>query len=164
EADVALAEATAAGDRWATGWALSIRTIVHGMRFETTEALATLDRALAVAEGDPSLADLRLLLHVNQAVALGELGRYSDAISAAHADRPKDAVAALLDGMPGSGDEAGQVTALFADAVRLAVAVGDRSTARLMARRGEAVARGSDIPYRRAVGAHCRGLLDRDPA
>ena len=267
EADIALAEATAAGDRWATGWALNIRTIVHGMRGETTEALATLDRALAVAEGDPSLADLRLLLQVNQAAALGDLGRYSDAISAAqqveqladdagnavriaqaqavlgellydvgrwddalaefdlesdapvepsveccanaivavigfhrndpaarrylraaeqfatrlgdrvfgplllarsleeeHADRPKDALAALLDGMPDSGDEAGQITALFADAVRLAVAVGDRSTARLMARRGEAVARGSDIPYRRAVGAHCRGLLDRDPA
>src|SRR5207247_10717304 len=81
-----------------------------------------------------------------------------------HAERPKEALAALLDGMPDSGDEDGQITALFADAVRLAVAVGDRSTARLMARRGEAVARGSDIPYRRAAGAPCRRLLDHDPS
>jgi DNA-binding CsgD family transcriptional regulator/tetratricopeptide (TPR) repeat protein len=82
-ADEALAEAAAAGDRWATGWALGIRTIVHGMRGETAEALPLFDRALAVAEGDPALADLRLMLQINQAVALGDLDRYDDAIGAA---------------------------------------------------------------------------------
>jgi DNA-binding CsgD family transcriptional regulator/tetratricopeptide (TPR) repeat protein len=266
-ADTALAEATAAGDRWATGWALSIRTIVHGMRGETAEALTLLDRALAVAEGDPALADLRLLLQVNQAVALGDLGRFGDAISAAQqvrqlaedtcnavrltqaqgvlgellfdvgrwddaqaefdlesgpatepsveccghgvaatiqfhrgeptarqhlrkaeqlatrfgervfgplvlarsldreqADALPEALAVVLDGMSDAAEEAGHTTELFADAVRLAVATGDRATARSVVSRAEAVARGSDIPYRRAVGAHCRGLLDQNAA
>jgi DNA-binding NarL/FixJ family response regulator len=82
-ADEALAEAAAAGDQWATGWALGVRTLVHGMLGETAEALPLFDRALAVAEGDPSLADLRLMLQINQAVALGDLDRYDDAIGAA---------------------------------------------------------------------------------
>src|SRR6266511_2107890 len=82
-ANVALAQATAAGDRWATGWALSILTVVHGMRGEAADALPLFDRALAVSEGDPALADLRLLLQINQAVALGDLDRYDAAITAA---------------------------------------------------------------------------------
>jgi tetratricopeptide (TPR) repeat protein len=82
-ADEALAEATAVGDRWTMSWALAIRTIAHGMRGETAEALPLFDRALSVAEGDPALADLRLVLQVNQAVALSDLDRYDDAIAAA---------------------------------------------------------------------------------
>ena len=82
-AEEALAEATAAGDRWAMGWALGVQTIVHGMQGDTARALPLFERALAVAEGDPALADLRLLMQVNQAVALGDLDRYDDAIAAA---------------------------------------------------------------------------------
>ena len=69
------------------GWALGVLTFVHGMRGETTKALPLFDRALAVANGDPALADLRLLLQINQAVALGDLDRYDAAISAARAGR-----------------------------------------------------------------------------
>jgi DNA-binding CsgD family transcriptional regulator/tetratricopeptide (TPR) repeat protein len=79
----ALALATAAGDHWATGWALSVLTIVYGTRGESSQALPLFDRALAVAESDPALSDLRLLLQINQAAALGELDRYDAAISAA---------------------------------------------------------------------------------
>ncbi len=265
-ANVALAQATAAGDRWATGWALSILTVVHGMRGEAADALPLFDRALAVSEGDPALADLRLLLQINQAVALGDLDRYDAAITAAaevrqladdtgnairlaqahgvlgellyevgrwddalaefelgsgltnpsvecsahgmaatiqfhrgaadaprhlrdaersatmlgdrvlgplllarslereHADQPAQALAVLMAGMPDSAEEAGETRELFADAVRLAVLTGDRAAARSLVRRAEAVAHTSDGPYRRAVGMHCRGLLDHDPA
>jgi ATP/maltotriose-dependent transcriptional regulator MalT len=82
-ADRALAAATAAGDRWATGWTLGTMSLAQVMRGEVVDALPTLERALAVAEGDPALADLRLMLQINQASVLGELDRYEDAISAA---------------------------------------------------------------------------------
>lgn len=79
----ALDAANAAGDRWATAWALGILTIVHGMRGETARALPLFERALSAAEGDPSLIDLRLLMQINQAVALSDLDRYDAAIDAA---------------------------------------------------------------------------------
>ncbi|SNT39125.1 Tetratricopeptide repeat-containing protein [Asanoa hainanensis] len=79
-AEEALETATEAGDRFGMGWALFVRTIVHGMRGESEQALPLFDRALAVAEGDPALADLRLILQINQAVAFGVLNRYDDAI------------------------------------------------------------------------------------
>jgi DNA-binding CsgD family transcriptional regulator len=82
-AEEALAVATAARDRWATGWALGVLTLVHGMRGEEEAALPLFERALAVAEGDPSLADLRLMLLLNKAAALGDLDRYDEAIAAA---------------------------------------------------------------------------------
>lgn len=82
-AEQALAEATAKGDRWAVGWSLCVLTVVHGVRGDTEAALPLFERGLAVTEDDPALADLRLLLLVNQSVALGDLDRYEDAISAA---------------------------------------------------------------------------------
>jgi DNA-binding CsgD family transcriptional regulator len=82
-AEEALAVATAGGDRWATGWALGVMTLVRGMKGEEEAALPLFERALAVADGDPSLADLRLMLQVNQAAALGDLDRYDEAIRAA---------------------------------------------------------------------------------
>ncbi|GIF73907.1 ATP-binding protein [Asanoa siamensis] len=86
-AEEALATATEAGDRWGMGWALLVQTIVHGMRGESRKALPLYDRALAVSEGDPSLADLRLLLQINQAIALGVLDRYEEAIQVAETVR-----------------------------------------------------------------------------
>lgn len=79
----ALAAAKAAGDRWAIGWALSTLTIVHAMNGEASRSLPLFDEALAVSEGDPALADLRLLLQVNHAVTLGDLDRYEAAIGVA---------------------------------------------------------------------------------
>ncbi|MBP2338929.1 DNA-binding CsgD family transcriptional regulator/tetratricopeptide (TPR) repeat protein [Saccharothrix coeruleofusca] len=75
--------ATGTGDRWATSWALHVRTIVGMARGRMADALPLFERALAVAMGDPATADLRLLLQINQAVTLGELDRGEEAIAAA---------------------------------------------------------------------------------
>ncbi|HET8662113.1 MAG TPA: AAA family ATPase [Micromonosporaceae bacterium] len=261
----ALAAATAAGDRWATGWALLIMAIVHGMQGSTAEALQLFDRALAAAEGDAALADLRLLLQLNKAVTLGEMDRYEEAVAVAgqarrmagssgnlvrlaqaqstlgellfdlgrwddalaevnpaategksptvactdygiaaairlhrgeqearqhlvdavpyaarvgdrivgplalarslereQAEAPAEALAVLLDGLSEMADRS-DASGLLADATRLAVTVGDRSAAYAVVSRAEAVAAASDVPHCRAVGPHCRGLLDNDP-
>jgi DNA-binding CsgD family transcriptional regulator/tetratricopeptide (TPR) repeat protein len=264
-AEDALAAATECGDHWATGWALFALTVSYGMLGEVDQALPLFDRALAVAEGDPSLADLRLLLQINQAVTLGDLDRHEDAISAAvqvrqladnagnvvrlaqaqsvlgellfdvgrwddalaevdgddgakdpvveccdhgvaatirlhrgedaaqtnlaeaaryadrlgdrvigslvlarslereQAERPAEALDVLMSGLTETAEELEQTTELLADAVRLALSVGDLPAARDVARRAEAVAGSSGVPHRQAVGPHCRGLLDNDP-
>ncbi|MEJ3750021.1 AAA family ATPase [Actinomycetes bacterium KLBMP 9797] len=78
------------------------------------------------------------------------------------ADKPSDALAVLMEAL--SETEEVEVTAdLLADAVRLAVAVDDKKVANAVTERAEVVARTSDVPHRRAVAPHCRGLLDRDP-
>ena len=59
-------------DSWAMAWALHVLTLVTAVRGDMADALPLFDRALAVTESDPALTDLRLLLQVNQAVALGE--------------------------------------------------------------------------------------------
>ncbi|WP_246019267.1 ATP-binding protein [Saccharothrix australiensis] len=79
--------ALAIGDRWATSWALHVRAIVAMVRGRTADALPLFERALAVSMGDPANADLRLLLQVNQAVALGELDRGEEAVAVAGAVR-----------------------------------------------------------------------------
>ncbi|ONI83575.1 LuxR family transcriptional regulator [Saccharothrix sp. ALI-22-I] len=75
------------GDRWATSWALHVRTIVAMARGRMAEALPLFDRALAVAMGEPATSDLRLLLQINQAVTLGELDRGAEAIASAQVVR-----------------------------------------------------------------------------
>jgi ATP/maltotriose-dependent transcriptional regulator MalT len=263
----ALREGEAAGDRWATGWALGVLTLTQVMRGDPAQALPMYDQALAVAEGDPALADLRLMLQINQAVTLGDLDRYDDAIRAAeqvrqladsagnvvrlaqaqsvlgelyfdvgrwddalaeidlvakvttdptvecadhgvaatirlhrgdtearrhlasatrHAARlgegrlvgplalarslereqvegPAEALEILLDGLGDNVEEMVESTDLLADAVRLAITVGDRGTARTVVSKAEAVADNSDVPHRLAIAPHCRGLLHRDP-
>jgi ATP/maltotriose-dependent transcriptional regulator MalT len=266
-ADEALAAAAAAGDRWATAWALFVLTILYGSRGEVDRALPLFERALAVAEGDPSLTDLRLLLQINQAAALGDLDRYDDAITAAEqvrqladdsgnvvrlaqaqsvlgellfdvgrwddalaevdvppagpadptvecsdhgvaatiqlhrgegeanrhiadaeryaerlgdriigplalakslqreqADEPAEALAVLMEGISEPVEEAEETADLLADAVRLAVTVGDRRAAGTLMLRAEAVSSASNVPHRKAVAPHCRGLLYGDPA
>jgi DNA-binding CsgD family transcriptional regulator/tetratricopeptide (TPR) repeat protein len=268
-AEAALQAATEAGDRWAMAWALCVLTMVHGMHGEAARALPLFDRAVAVAEGDPALADLRLALQVNHAVALGDLDRYDAAIYAAEqarlladtagnvvrlaqaqsvlgellfdvgrwddalaeldtdiaasamknpaveccdhgiaatiqlhrgdaaagghlkeaeryaarlgsrvigpftlakslereqADEPIEALAVLMGDLSGPVEETEETADLLADAVRLAVMVGDRAAATTLVRHAEAVARTSDVPHHRALEPHCRGLLDHDPA
>jgi DNA-binding CsgD family transcriptional regulator/tetratricopeptide (TPR) repeat protein len=264
-AEEALAVATAAGDRWATGWALGMLTLVHGMRGDEEAALPLFERALAVAEGDPSLADLRLMLLLNKAAALGDLDRYDEAIRAAEqafdradttgnmvrmaqaksvlgellfdvgrwdealervdlgsagtgdpfvecndhgvaavirlhrgdpaaaqdlvdaqlyttrlgerlvgplmvarsldreqADEPAEALAILVEALARCTEEVEQSSDLLADAVRLAVQVGDLDRAHALAERAEEGAGTSEIPHRRAVVLHCRGLIKQD--
>jgi tetratricopeptide (TPR) repeat protein len=75
--------AAAAGDNWAMSWALHVLALVSGVQGHTTDALPLFDRALTVTESDPALTDLRLLLQINKAVALGNLDRYEEALTAA---------------------------------------------------------------------------------
>jgi DNA-binding CsgD family transcriptional regulator len=82
-AAAALEVASEAGDNWAMGWALHVLTIVTGAQGQMTDALPLFERALTVTEADPALTDLRVLLQINQAVTLGNLDRYDEAIGAA---------------------------------------------------------------------------------
>jgi DNA-binding CsgD family transcriptional regulator len=82
-ASMALDAATEADDDWTVGWALHILIITAGMQGRTAEALPLYDRALAVTQAEPALTDLRLLLHINQAVTLGDLDQYDGALAAA---------------------------------------------------------------------------------
>jgi DNA-binding CsgD family transcriptional regulator/tetratricopeptide (TPR) repeat protein len=79
----ALDEATEAGDSGATAWALHVLAALATVRGELTEALPLYDRALTVTRADPALTDLRLLLMINQAIALGGLDQYERAFAAA---------------------------------------------------------------------------------
>jgi len=82
-AETALIVATEADDNWAMGWALHVLTIVTGVQGQMTDALPLFEQALTVTEGDPALTDLRVLLQINQAVTLGNLDQYDEAIGAA---------------------------------------------------------------------------------
>jgi DNA-binding CsgD family transcriptional regulator/tetratricopeptide (TPR) repeat protein len=82
-AETALIVATEAGDNWAMGWALHVLTIVTGVQGQMADALPLFDQALTVTEADPALTDLRILLQINQAVTLGNLDQYDEAIGAA---------------------------------------------------------------------------------
>jgi DNA-binding CsgD family transcriptional regulator len=79
----ALAVAEEAGDNWAMGWALHVLTIVTAAQGQMTDALPLFDRAVSVTQADPALTDLRLLLQINQAVTLGNLDRFDEALIAA---------------------------------------------------------------------------------
>jgi DNA-binding CsgD family transcriptional regulator len=86
-ATTALAVASEAGDSWAMGWALHVLALVTSMQGQMPDALPLFDRALTVTRADPSLTDLRLLLQINKAVALGGLDRYEEAFAAARQAR-----------------------------------------------------------------------------
>ena len=78
-----LEEATHAADTWATAWALHMLTGVAMMQGRTADALPLFDRALTATQADPALTDLRLLLQLNKALALGDLDQYEGAFAAA---------------------------------------------------------------------------------
>ncbi len=83
----ALAAASEAGDRWATGWALHVLTIVTAVRGQLADALPLFDRALTVTQADPALTDLRLMLQINKAIMLGSLDQYEQAFAVARQAR-----------------------------------------------------------------------------
>jgi len=87
DADRALASAAEAGDTWATGWALHVLAGVATVRGDLADALPRYDRALAVAETDPALTDLGLLLQINKAATLCNLNRYDEALATAEQAR-----------------------------------------------------------------------------
>jgi len=267
-ATAALEVAAEAGDSWAMGWALHVLTVVTAVQGRMTDALPLFERALAMAETDVTLTDLRLLLQINKAVTLGNLDRYAEAIGTArealqladqvgtvirrgqahsslgellfdtghwdeamaevealpvemkapmeacldlgiaavirfhrgevaaagrnlatavtkaerigtqvispfiiarsldreHAGAQADALAELLAGLVENAEELAEIEDLLPDAVRLAAGTGDKSTARALAVRAEAVAAGSSIPHQRANALYCRGLLEQNAA
>ena len=79
--------ASEAGDNWAMSWALHVLALVTAGQGHVTDALPLFERALAVTDSDPALTDLRLLLQLNQAVTLGNLDRYQEALTAARQAR-----------------------------------------------------------------------------
>ena len=264
----ALAAATEAGDNWAMGWALLMMALVTSVRGRMADALPLFDRALAATQADPALTDLRLLLQINQAVTLGNLDRYEEALAAAgqarhladqvgttirlaqahaalgqllfqtgrwddalteveilpedlkepavacvdlaiaavicfhrgevevarrhlaaaaqyakrlghrlitslalarsldceHDGALPDALAALKDAFVDNTEEVEEIEDLLADAVRLATATGDLSTAQALADQAAALAAESEIPHRQANALYCRALLDHDAA
>jgi tetratricopeptide (TPR) repeat protein len=82
-AAMALEAAPEAEGGWATAWALHVLTLVTAEGGDVQGALLLFDRALAATESDPGLTDLRLLLQINQAIALGVLDRYEAALTVA---------------------------------------------------------------------------------
>jgi DNA-binding CsgD family transcriptional regulator/tetratricopeptide (TPR) repeat protein len=86
-ATTALAVASEVGDDWAMAWALHVLAGVAVVQGRMADALPLFDRALAVTRADPALTDLRLLLQINMAVALGDLDRHEDAFAAARQAR-----------------------------------------------------------------------------
>ena len=77
---------------------------------------------------------------------------------------PSEALAALTDGFDATPKQLEEIEDLLADAVRLATATGDLSTAQALAGHAAALAAGSEIPHRQANALYCRGLLDHDAA
>lgn len=80
-AGAALAAAEEANDNWATGWALFMLAALAAVQGRLADALPLYDRALTATQANPALTDLRLLLQVNKASALGNLDRYEDALA-----------------------------------------------------------------------------------
>jgi len=96
-AGAAFEAATAADDLPTTARALSVLSFVRAMSGDDLESLRMAERALAVAEGDPALADLRLTLDINRAAVLGNLDRCREAAAAAERVR---AAAELVGNVP----------------------------------------------------------------
>ncbi len=260
----ALKVASEAGDNWAMGWMLHVMEVEISIRGRMTDALPLFDRAVAVTQADPALADLRLLIQINKAITLGCLDRYEEDLTEAgqacnladqagttfratqahgalaqlffqtgrwddalaevsilsedlkepamaccelgiaavisfhrgdaaaarrhlgaaapyarrighrlmgpmalarsmdleHDGSPSEALAALAEVFSNGDDNLEEIDDLFVDAVRLATATGDLSTAQDLAGRAVALAAGSEIPHQQANALHCRGLLD----
>ncbi|MGH3198689.1 MAG: helix-turn-helix transcriptional regulator [Streptosporangiaceae bacterium] len=75
-----------------------------------------------------------------------------------------EALTALTEVFDGTTEELDEIEDLLADAVRLATATGDLSTAQALAGQAAALAAESEIPHRQANALYCRGLLDHDAA
>ena len=73
-----------------------------------------------------------------------------------------DALAVLTAGFADNTEELEEIEDLLADAVRLAMRIGDIGTAQSLTGHAAALAAESEIPHRQANALYCRGLLDHD--
>jgi len=128
--------------------------------------------ALIAAHRDqPAVADAHLAVVADQPIGKDEasyLALYvlmARALLAERRGHPDQALA-VFTGMldPARGPWPSERHLWVADAVRLALAVGDFVTARAVAEAGEPPAATEPTPSRTAAAEHCRGLLDADPA
>jgi DNA-binding CsgD family transcriptional regulator len=74
------------------------------------------------------------------------------------------ALGELTAGLTDNTEELLEIEDLLADAVRLAVRIGDLHAAEDLAGHAGALAAGSEVPRRQAHALYCRGLLDNNPA
>jgi DNA-binding CsgD family transcriptional regulator len=266
EANKALVSAENVNDTWAIGWALHVLAISAAIRGDLAGALPLYDRALAVAETDPTLRDLGILLRINKSASLCNLDLYDEGLAAAEQARqqadqvgtairlaqahftlsqalsetgrwddalaeiavvPEDlkepiaaccergiaavigfhrneldaarrhlaaaegyakrsghhtvppllaaqslekeqigdfsaALTVLTSALDANPDDLGEIEELLSEAVRLAVKIGDRTTAQSVTIRAAGFAEGSEIPHRQANALYCRGMVDRD--
>jgi DNA-binding NarL/FixJ family response regulator len=79
EATAALADADRAGDGFAAGYALQVRSRLQSVAGDYPGSLELAERALAVIGDDPETADLRLLLLSNRLAVRANLGWEADA-------------------------------------------------------------------------------------
>jgi DNA-binding NarL/FixJ family response regulator len=75
-----------------------------------------------------------------------------------------EALSELTTGFGGGSEELEEIEDLLPDAVRLAVEIGESSTAHALAAQAAALAAESEVPHRQASALYCRGLLDHDAA
>jgi DNA-binding CsgD family transcriptional regulator len=121
----------------------------------------TLQEHLRVAD------DLKITGNMRQHMALPQLAR---AVAAERAGQPEQAVAALLSvidpmsALDPSTDLPEISDMLLPELVRLLLDAGDHVAARAATELSEADARQTPIFAKLAAAAHCRGLLDADPA
>ncbi|MGH3299295.1 MAG: ATP-binding protein, partial [Trebonia sp.] len=73
-----------------------------------------------------------------------------------------EALAILTSAIDGNPDDIGEIEDLLVDAVRLAVKVGDTSTAHEVSKQAATLAEGSDIPHQQANALYCQGMVDQD--
>jgi DNA-binding CsgD family transcriptional regulator/tetratricopeptide (TPR) repeat protein len=128
----------------------SIAAVICFHRGDTTAARSHLAAAAPYAQriGNRVVAPLTLARSLDHEVA-------GDA---------RSALAVLTAGFTGNTEELDEIEDLVADAVRLACAIGDLTTAETLTSHAEALAAGSGIPHRQANTLFCRGLLGHDPA
>jgi DNA-binding CsgD family transcriptional regulator/tetratricopeptide (TPR) repeat protein len=137
---------------------------------EPTAACCDLAIAAVISfhRGDSATARHRLAAATVRAKPLGR--RLLNSLALARSlDRELDgalpeALAALTDAFGGDTEEVEEIEDLLADAVRLALAAGDLSTAQTLTGHADTLADGSEIPHRQANALYCRGLLDHDAA
>jgi DNA-binding NarL/FixJ family response regulator/tetratricopeptide (TPR) repeat protein len=77
-------------------------------------------------------------------------------------DALPEALAELTAGFDDDAEELEELEDLLADAVRLAIEIGDLETAKALADHAEGLAAEFEIPHRQAAALYCSGLLDQD--
>ena len=114
---------------------------------------------LAAARGHLAAAEAHVRHLGNRVIGPLALARSLDH---EHAHALPAALSALTAGFADHSEELDEIEDLLADAVRLAIKIGDVGTARALAGQAAALAADSQIPHREANAGCCRGLLDHD--